>query len=105
MPPQMPRQHADAALDELRMAVDAMHNIEGDLPTLLASMRYRLQDRFNACGITLDWQIDDHLPQASVGPQQLVQVQRIVLESFTNILKHAVPPASASRFPPEWTRD
>lgn len=89
VPPQMLRQHADAALDELRMAVDAMHNIEGDLPTLLASMRYRLQDRFNACGITLDWQIDDHLPLANVGPQQLVQVQRIVLESFTNILKHA----------------
>jgi hypothetical protein len=87
--PQMLREHAHTALDELRMAVDAMHNTEGDLPTLLASMRYRLQDRFNACGITLDWHMDDTLPDVHLTPEQLLQVQRIVLEAFTNILKHA----------------
>lgn len=89
VPPDMLREHAHTALDELRMAVDAMHNTEGDLPTLLASMRYRLQDRFNACGITLDWHMDDPLPEVHLMPQQLLQVQRIVLEAFTNILKHA----------------
>lgn len=89
VPTHMLREHANTALDELRMAVDAMHNTEGDLPTLLASMRYRLQDRFNACGITLDWHMDDPLPDVHLTPEQLLQVQRIVLESFTNILKHA----------------
>lgn len=89
--PQLLREHADAALDELRMAVDAMQNVEGDLTTLLASMRYRLQDRFQACGITLEWRMEDTLPTPGrvAQPEQLLNIQRIVLEAFTNILKHA----------------
>lgn len=91
VPADMLREHADAALDELRMAVDALQNVEGDLATMLASMRYRLQDRFRACGITLEWALDASgtTDAGAHTPEQLVQVQRIVLEAFTNILKHA----------------
>jgi len=83
------QEHARAALDELRMAVDAMQPVNGDLATVLATLRYRLQPRFSAAGIDVDWQVDELPPTDSLTPQVVLQIQRILLEAFTNVLRHA----------------
>ena len=84
------REHANAALDELRMAVDAMQPVDGDLATVLATLRYRLQPRLAASGISVDWQVDEELPTLeSLTPHRVLQIQRILLEAFTNVLRHA----------------
>ena len=84
------REHAHAALDELRMAVDAMQPVDGDLATVLATLRYRLQPRLAASGISVDWQVDEELPTLdSLTPHRVLQIQRILLEAFTNVLRHA----------------
>ena len=83
------REHANAALDELRMAVDAMQPVDGDLATVLATLRYRLQPRLAATGIQVDWQVPELPPLDGLTPHMVLQIQRILLEAFTNVLRHA----------------
>jgi signal transduction histidine kinase len=83
------RQHVESALDELRMAVDSMQPVHGDLTTVLATLRYRLQPRLRAAGIEIVWDVAALPPLQNLSPQSVLQVQRILLESFTNILRHA----------------
>lgn len=83
------QEHASAALDELRMAVDAMQPVNGDLATVLATLRYRLQPRLAASEIEVDWQVEALPPMSHLTPQMVMQLQRILLEAFTNMLRHA----------------
>ena len=78
-----------AALDELRMAVDSLQPVHGDLATVLATLRYRLQPRLQAAGIKVIWDVSRLPPMANLPPHAVLQVQRILLEAFTNVIKHA----------------
>jgi signal transduction histidine kinase len=80
---------ASAALDELRMAVDAMQPVEGDLATVLATLRYRLQPRLTEAGVEVVWNVEELPVQNNLTPKAVLEVQRILLEAVTNVLKHA----------------
>ncbi len=82
-------EHAQMALDELRVAVDAMQPVDGDLTTVLATLRYRLEPRLKASDITLAWRVQELPVLMDLTPQKVLQIQRILLEAFTNIIKHA----------------
>ncbi|CAN7588887.1 MULTISPECIES: ATP-binding protein [unclassified Variovorax] len=82
-------EHVKLALDEMRMAVDSLQPTHDDLATMLATLRYRLQPRLDAAGIALDWDVAAIPPVASFTAQVALQFQRILLEAFTNVLKHA----------------
>ena len=77
------------ALDEMRMAVDSLQPVHSDLTTVLATLRYRLQSRLQSAGIELLWQVEELPPISQLSPQTVLQMQRILLEAFTNVLKHA----------------
>ncbi len=87
--PQQLLEHAQMALDELRVAVDAMQPVDGDLATVLATLRYRLEPRLRASDIELVWRVEELPFLADLTPQKVLQIQRILLEAFTNIIKHA----------------
>jgi len=82
-------EHAKAALDELRIAVDALQPVNGDLATVLATLRYRLQPRFEAAGLTVLWDVAALPVLTHLTPQVVLQIQRLLLEAFTNVLRHA----------------
>jgi signal transduction histidine kinase len=77
------------ALDEMRMAVDSLQPMQSDLTAVLATLRYRLQPRLQAAGIEMQWDVDSLPPIPGLEPPQILQVQRILLEGFTNVIKHA----------------
>ncbi len=77
------------ALDEMRMAVDSLQPIHGDLATVLGMLRYRLQPRLDAAGIDLTWDVPDLPTVDRLSPSDILQIHRIVLEAFTNVFKHA----------------
>ena len=77
------------ALDEMRMAVDSLQPMQSDLTAVLATLRYRLQPRLKAAGIEVQWDVDTLPPIPGLEPPQILQVQRILLEGFTNVIKHA----------------
>jgi signal transduction histidine kinase len=82
-------EHAQMALDELRVAIDSMQPVDGDLATVLATLRYRLAPRLKASDIELVWRVEEMPILDDLTPQKVLQIQRILLEAFTNILKHS----------------
>jgi len=87
-----PAQIAEAlrdALDDLRLVIDSLDPLEGDLLTLLGAMRARLEPRLGRHGIHFDWQVADLPPLVGFGPERALQALRIVQEAVTNVVKHA----------------
>ena len=71
------------------MAVDCLRPVHGDLPTVLATLRYRLQPHPAAADLQIDQAVPPLPPLADLSAHTVLQIQRIVLEAFTNLLKHA----------------
>ena len=87
--PQDVEEHVKDALDEMRMAVDSMQPLYGELTTALATLRYRLQPRLQAAGIEVLWEMGDLPPMPQLSPHAVLQIQRLLLEAFTNVLRHS----------------
>jgi signal transduction histidine kinase len=87
--PEELREHAQQALDELRMAVDSLQPVEGSLSTVFATLRYRLQPRLRAAGLDVLWEVDELPKLDSLTPTAVLQIQRILLEAFTNVIRHS----------------
>jgi signal transduction histidine kinase len=78
-----------SCIDDLRLAIDTSHGTEDSLPLALGNLRFRMQPRLKAAGITLHWDTHSSLSQLPLRPHDLLPVLRIVQESLTNALKHA----------------
>jgi signal transduction histidine kinase len=77
------------SVDDLRAVIDSLEPLDGDLTSVLATLRFRLGKRLELAGIGLEWGMQD-LPALSwLGPSQALQLMRIVQEVLTNVLKHA----------------
>jgi signal transduction histidine kinase len=83
---------ARAALKDLRLVIDSMDDIGGDLMLALASWRERATAQLRPHGIALDWQIATAkgLPvHPELRPWHVIQIVRILDEALTNAVKHA----------------
>jgi signal transduction histidine kinase len=89
----VPRRAVDsavrAALADLRLMVDALVPLDGDLLGALALVRARMQPQLEAAGIRVEWQVSDLPPMPDLGPPQVLQILRVVQEAVTNVVKHA----------------
>ncbi len=85
---QLERHTADA-LQGLRIAIDAIQPVNGNLAAVLATLRHRLQPSLNAAGLTLIWRVDDLPRLQHLTPVMIQHIQRIVMEAFSNIIQHA----------------
>jgi signal transduction histidine kinase len=77
------------AVDELRLTLDSLEPVEGDLLLLLATARWRLQPRLEAAGLTLHWQAGELPPVAWLTPQLGLHLLRILQELLANVVRHA----------------
>jgi signal transduction histidine kinase len=82
---------ARAALKDLRLVIDSMDDIGGDLMLALASWRDRAAAQLRAHDIALDWHAaPPGLPvYPSLRPWHVIQIVRILDEAVTNAVKHA----------------
>jgi signal transduction histidine kinase len=78
-----------AALDDLRLMVDSLEPVEGDLVAALAMLRARLQPRLEAAGLEIEWRVGELPALPDLGPEKILQVLRILQEVFTNVVRHA----------------
>jgi signal transduction histidine kinase len=78
-----------SALTDLRIAVDSLEPVEGNVATLLASLRYRLEPEMKKANIDFDWKVDDVPELDWLDSPNALHVLRIFQESFGNILGHA----------------
>jgi signal transduction histidine kinase len=81
------------ALEELRMTLDSLEPMEGDLPAILGTLRRRIGPALEAAGIELDWQVQEVAPIAVHGKalesRGVMHLFRFLQEVFANIIKHA----------------
>jgi signal transduction histidine kinase len=85
---QLEAQTADA-LQELRIAIDGIQPVNGNLAAVLATLRHRLQPRLAASGLALVWQVADLPRLANLEPSTVQHIQRIVIEALSNCIQHA----------------
>ena len=77
------------ALDDLRLMIDSLDTVDGDLPVVLGMFRSRIEQRLLAQNIRFDWQVGDLPPMQQLGPHEVLQILRIFQEAVTNCIKHA----------------
>lgn len=82
-------QRVNEALQEMRIAVDALQSREDDMAAVLGSLRYRLNDMIQATGIELEWDVSELPAVRGLTPTVVFAVQRILLEAISNALKHS----------------
>lgn len=77
------------ALEELRMTLDSLEPMEGDLPTILGTLRQRIAPALTSVGLELDWQVQEVAPVGSLDARGVMHLFRCVQEVFANVAKHA----------------
>jgi len=82
-------QRVQEALQEMRIAVDALQPREGDLAAVLGSLRHRLEDMIRATGTRLAWKVEELPRIGSLQPSVVFALQRVLLEAIANALKHS----------------
>jgi signal transduction histidine kinase len=83
---------ARAALKDLRLVIDSMDDIGGDLMLALGSWRERATAQLRPHDITLGWRVatPQGLPlHPELRPWHVIQIVRILDEAVTNAVKHA----------------
>ena len=77
------------SLDQLKLSIDAMNLPPGDITALLANLRYRLEPRFAASDIELQWDVDLIPPRQRLDANAMRQLQFMLYEALSNVLQHA----------------
>jgi len=83
---------ARAALKDLRLVIDSMDDIGGDLMLALGSWRERAMAQLRPHDIALDWRAGtaQGLPvHPELRPWHVIQIVRLLDEAVTNAVKHA----------------
>ena len=83
---------ARAALKDLRLVIDAMDDIDGDLMLALGAWRERTAAQLRPHGLPLEWHVltPDGMPvHPELRPWHVIQILRLLDEAVTNAVKHA----------------
>ncbi len=78
-----------SALTDLRIAVDSLEPVEGNVTTLLASLRYRIEPELKKANMAFEWKVDEVPELDWIDAPNALHVLRIFQEAFGNILGHA----------------
>ncbi len=78
-----------ASLADMRLVVDSLDPALHELPTLLGVFRSRVEPGLRRSGLRFQWKVTDLPPLPHFGPEDFLQILRIVQEAVTNVVKHA----------------
>jgi signal transduction histidine kinase len=78
-----------AALDDMRLVIDSLDPALQTLTGALGAARARFEPALAKSGVALEWQAGD-LPRTPwLGPQDYLQVLRVVQEALVNVVRHS----------------
>jgi signal transduction histidine kinase len=77
------------ALGDLKLTVDSLEPIEGDLVALIGNLRHRMARDLAEAGITCKWEVEDCRPLPWLDATNALHVLRIHNEAISNILAHS----------------
>jgi signal transduction histidine kinase len=77
------------SLDQLKLSIDAMTLPAGDVTTLLANLRYRMEPQFKASDIELQWDVELLDPLPHLDDKGMHNLQFLVYGAISNVLQHS----------------
>ena len=77
------------ALSDLKITVDSLEPIEGDLVALIGNLRHRMAGDLRDAGIACKWEVDDCKPIEWLDAANALHVLRIMQEAIGNVLSHS----------------
>jgi signal transduction histidine kinase len=77
------------SLTDLRIAVDSLEQVDGDITPLLASFRHRMEPELRAAGWRFDWRVEDVPTLAWLDSANALHVLRILQEALSNAITHS----------------
>ena len=78
-----------SCIDDLRLAIDTSNDSRDSLALALGNLRFRMEPRLKAAGITLRWNTQNLSDELPLPAQAQLPLMRMIQESITNTLKHA----------------
>lgn len=77
------------SIDQLRLTVDSINPTATTILSVLAQFRYRITDRLEESKIKLNWHIESSQNNDILNPQHILNIQYLLYEIISNIIKHA----------------
>jgi len=77
------------ALGDLKLTVDSLEPVEGDLVALIGNLRHRMTRDLTEAGITGKWEVEDCQPLTWLDATNALHVLRIHNEAISNVLAHS----------------
>ncbi|MEL7189858.1 MAG: hypothetical protein AAGK17_09940 [Pseudomonadota bacterium] len=77
------------ALSDLKITVDSLEPVEGDIVTLIGNLRHRLAGDLADAGIDCKWEVGECQPIEWLDPTNALHVLRIMQEAIANVLSHS----------------
>ena len=77
------------SLTDLKIAVDSLEPVDGDIVALLANLRHRMEGDIHRAGLAMEWNVEACPPLAWLNPINALHVLRIIQEAIGNVLTHA----------------
>lgn len=77
------------AISDLKITVDSLAPVEGDVVTLLANIRHRMEHELTEAGIASVWKVEDCDPLEWMDASHSLHLLRLLQEALSNILQHA----------------
>jgi signal transduction histidine kinase len=77
------------SLTDLRIAVDSLEQVDGDIIPLLASFRHRMEPELRSAGWRIEWQVEDVPSLPWLDSSNALHLLRILQEVLSNALSHS----------------
>jgi len=77
------------ALSDLKITVDSLEPVDGDLVALLGNLRHRIEPDLREAGLRSRWKVTDCRPLPWLDAANALHVLRVVQEAVGNVLAHA----------------
>ena len=77
------------ALSDLKITIDSLEPVEGDLVALLANLRHRMERDLRDAGLACRWRVEACRPLSWLDATNALHVLRIFQEAIGNALSHA----------------
>jgi signal transduction histidine kinase len=79
----------ERAITDLKLTVDSLAPVEGDVIALLANLRHRMEPDIERAGLKCVWQVKPCPPLLWLDATSALQMLRIIQEGVSNVLTHA----------------
>ncbi len=77
------------SITDLRIGVDSLEPINGDVGALLANLRHRMEREVRDAGLSFVWKVEATPPLPWLDPVGALHLLRILQETIGNVLNHA----------------